>query len=202
MNPNIVEWGVAAKQMPGESISGDLHLVKPVDHGVLVVVADGLGHGKAAAEAAELAINVAADCAYDPLIRMLEHCNQRLRRTRGAVMSLAFFNILDNTMTWLGVGNVEGVLIRSTSQGEQARETLALSPGVVGVRIPRLRASILPVSPRDTLIFATDGIRPGFEETVNLSQTPRATAQGILARDGLETDDALVLVANYKGRPQ
>ncbi|MEJ2007957.1 MAG: SpoIIE family protein phosphatase [Acidobacteriota bacterium] len=95
MNSNFVEWGVAARQMPGESICGDLHLVKPVDKGVLVVVADGLGHGRPAAEAAELAINVAAECENESLIRVLEHCNRKLRQTRGAVMSLAFFNALD-----------------------------------------------------------------------------------------------------------
>lgn len=202
MNSDIIEWGVAAKQMPGERISGDLHLVKLVDHGVLVVVADGLGHGKPAAEAAELAISVAAECAYDPLIRMLEHCDQRLRRTRGAVMSLAFFNAVNSTITWLGVGNVVGVLIRSASDGNNSKESLALSAGVVGVRIPRLRSNVLPVAPRDTLIFATDGIRPGFEERVNFSRTPAETARGILEHDALETDDALVLVAYYRGRPQ
>lgn len=200
INSNVVEWGVAAKQMPGESISGDLHLVKPVDHGVLVVVADGLGHGKHAAEAAKLAINVAAQCAYEPLIRVLEHCNHRLRRTRGAVMSLAFFNPLDNTVTWLGVGNVSGLLMRWASDGKYSKESLASSTGVVGFRLPRLRSAILPVAPNDTLIFATDGIRHGFEESLDLSEKPDTTAKGILARDSLETDDALVLVASYKGR--
>ncbi len=202
MNSYIVEWGVAAKQMPGESICGDLHLVKPVDKGVLVAVADGLGHGKPAAEAAELAIDVAAQCAYEPLIRVLEHCNQRLSRTRGAVMSLAFFNALDSTMAWLGVGNVEGLLMRPVLDGKHIDESLVLSAGVVGVRLPPLRAAVLQIAPRDTLIFATDGIRPGFEDTVNLSQAPDKTAQGILARDCLGTDDALVLVAIYRGRPQ
>jgi len=202
MNSNIVDWGVAARQMPGEAVSGDLHLVKPVDKGVLVVVADGLGHGKLAAEAAELAIDVAAQCAYEPLIRVLEHCNRKLRQTRGVVMSLAFFNALDNTMTWLGVGNVEGLLVHSVFDRNRKRESLMLSAGVVGVRLPPLRTTVLQVAPRDTLIFATDGIRPGFEEGLTLSQAPDKTAQGILARDGLGTDDALVLVAQYRGRPQ
>lgn len=202
MNSNIVEWGVAAKQMPGERISGDLHLVKAVDHGVLIAVADGLGHGKPAAEAAQLAINVAARCAYEPLIRVLEHCNQRLSRTRGAVISLAFFNALKNTMTWLGVGNVGGVLLRAAPEEKLPKESLVSSAGVVGVRIPRLRATVLHVAPHDTLIFTTDGIRSGFEEAINLSRTPQTIAQSILARDFLETDDALVLVASYKGRPQ
>lgn len=202
MNSNIVEWGVAAKELSGAPISGDLHLVKPIDHGVLVAVADGLGHGKPAAEAAELAINVVSQCAYEPLIRVLERCNQKLNRTRGAVMSLAFFNALDNTMTWLGVGNVEGLLMRWVPGEKHSKEVLLLSAGVVGVRLPPLRTRVLPIAPRDTLIFATDGIRPGFDEGINLFQTPDKIAQSILARNGLETDDALVLVTTYRGRPQ
>lgn len=199
MNPNIVNWAVVSRQMAGESVSGDLHLVKPTEKGVLVVVADGLGHGRQAAEAAELAVNVASHCAHEPLIRVLEHCNRRLRQTRGAVISMAFFNASDNSMTWLGVGNVEGLLVRSSAGGNHIRETLALSAGVVGVRIPLLRSSALKVSPGDTLIFATDGIRAAFHQTVTLDQAPKTTAQGILDRHSIETDDALVLVARYRG---
>ncbi|MEJ2009186.1 MAG: stage II sporulation protein M, partial [Acidobacteriota bacterium] len=88
------------------------------------------------------------------------------------------------------------------ADGNRKKESLVLSAGVVGVRLPLLRAAVLQVAPRDTLIFATDGIRPGFEEGVTLSQTPDRTAQDILARGSLGTDDALVLVATYRGRSQ
>ena len=202
MNSQIVEWGVAAKQMEGETISGDLHLVKPSDNGALVAVADGLGHGKAAAKAAELALDTAGQCMHEPLIRVLEYCHQKLRQTRGVVMSLAFLNALDNTMTWAGVGNVEGLLVRSSPDGEPDHEYLGLSAGVVGVRLPSLRAVVLRVASGDTLVFVTDGIRRGFEERMVLFDSPGKTAQDILARDCLGTDDALVLVATYKGTPR
>jgi len=188
--------------MPGETLSGDLHLVKPVDQGALIAVADGLGHGKAAADAARLALNAVEECAHNPLVRMLEHCSQRLLQTRGVVMSLALLNALDNTMEWLGVGNVEGLLVRSAADGKRTIESLTLSPGVVGTRLPPLRAAALKVAPGDTLIFATDGIRRGFEEEMRFFATPDKTAQAILARDCLGTDDALVLIATYQGRPR
>ena len=202
MNSNIVEWGVAGTQMPGEMLSGDLHLVKPFDHGALVAVADGLGHGEPAAEAAKLALNAVEECANEPLVRVLEHCSRKLCQTRGVVMSLAFFNALDNTMEWLGVGNVEGLLMRSAVDEKRTIEFLMLSQGLVGVRLPPLRAAIVKVAPGDTLVFATDGIRRGFEEGMILHDAPGRTAQGILARNCLGTDDALVLVATYKGRPR
>lgn len=202
MNSNIVKWAVASRQMAGETVSGDLHLVKPIEKGVLVVVADGLGHGRQAAEAARLAIDVAAQHVCEPLVRLFEHCNRRLRQTRGVVMSMASFNALDNSMTWLGVGNVDGILVRSLPSGDHIREPLVPSAGVVGVRIPLLRSAVLKVSPGDTLIFATDGIRQGFDQIMSLSLTPERTAEGILAQNCIETDDALVLVASYRGRPK
>jgi len=202
MNSNLVEWGVAERQKPGETLSGDLHLVKPLETGVLLAVADGLGHGEAAAEAARLALNAVEEYAHKPLVEVMENCSSKLRGTRGAVMSLALLNALNNSMEWLGVGNVEGVLVRSAPDGQPARESLRLSCGVLGGALPPLRTANLEITRGDTLVFATDGIQRGFEDSMVLLKGPQETAQGILERDGLETDDALVLVATFQGRPQ
>jgi len=35
--------------MPGQAVSGDMHLVRPFEDGVLVALVDGLGHGEEAA---------------------------------------------------------------------------------------------------------------------------------------------------------
>jgi negative regulator of sigma-B (phosphoserine phosphatase) len=202
MNSNLVEWGVAERRMAGEALSGDLHLVKPIENGVLVAVADGLGHGEEAAEAARLALNTVEEYSQQPLVQVMENCNRRLRETRGVVMSLALLDALGNSMEWLGVGNVEGVLVRCLPDGQPARESLLLSCGVVGRQLPPLHTVALKVAHGDTLVFATDGIRRGFEDDMVLLSRPQETAQGILEHDGLETDDALVLVATFQGRPR
>jgi phosphoserine phosphatase RsbX len=200
MNSNIVEWGVAGRQMQGETLSGDLHLVKQFETGVLFAVADGLGHGEAAAQAAKLALSTVDEHSHEPLVQILEHCSQSLRESRGVVMSVALLNALENSMEWLGVGNVEGRLVRSVTDGKRVHESLLLSQGVVGFHLPPLRAAAVKVAPGDTLVLVTDGIRRGFEDGMVLFDTPIETAQGILSRDGMETDDALVLVATYQGR--
>jgi len=201
MNSNLVEWGVAESHMPGEALSGDLHLVKPLETGVMLAVADGLGHGKAAAEAARLALNAVEEYSHKPLVEVMENCSRKLRGTRGVVMSLARLNTLDNSMEWLGVGNIEGVLVRSAPDGKPARESLLLSCGFVGGPLPPLRTAVLELARGDTLVFATDGIQRGFEDSIVPFKGPQETAHAILARDGLETDDALVLVATFRGRP-
>ena len=40
-----VEWGVAQITFEGQTVCGDLHLVKSFADGVLTAVVDGLGHG-------------------------------------------------------------------------------------------------------------------------------------------------------------
>jgi len=200
-NP-FLEWSVATVTLPGEVESGDLHLVQPFEGGTLVAVADGLGHGTAAASAARAAVDILAKHPREPVLSLAKRCHQGLRGTRGVVLSMATFNAREETMTWLGVGNVEGTLIRSDAHGKPECESLLLRRGVLGARLPILEAVILPVTRGDTLILATDGIRSGFERGVNLRKPPQEIADQIVARDNLGTDDALVLVARFKGAKQ
>jgi negative regulator of sigma-B (phosphoserine phosphatase) len=197
--PPLIEWGMAAQPLEGEAESGDQYVVRPLPNGVLVAAVDGLGHGPEAAAAARSAVVTLADYAHEPVMSLIKRCHERLIRTRGVVMSLASFNALDNTMTWLGVGNVEGALLRADGMARPARESILLRGGVVGYQLPALHASILPVTRGDVLILATDGIRGGFVEDVTLSDPPQQIAEHIFARRARGTDDALVLVARYLG---
>jgi hypothetical protein len=197
--PPLIEWGVAAQPLEGEAESGDLHVVQRFPKGVLVAAVDGLGHGPEAAAATRSAVAILKDYAHEPVISLLRRCHERLIRTRGVVMSLASFNALDNTMTWLGVGNVEGALLRADAKASPARESILLRGGVVGCQLPALHTATLPVTRGDVLILATDGIRGGFVEEVTLSDPPQQIAEHILARRATGMDDALVLVARYLG---
>jgi len=103
------------------------------------------------------------------------------------------------SMTWLGVGNVEGVLLHADAAGRPARTNLVTRGGIVGSELPRLRAQVCTVVPGDTVILATDGIKEHFAEGLPRDASPQQLADHILARYGKGTDDALVLVARYVG---
>jgi negative regulator of sigma-B (phosphoserine phosphatase) len=195
----LVDVGVAAAALPGEVESGDLHVVEPFPGGVLVAAIDGLGHGAEAAEAAHLACSVLRDRPGGDLPDLFARANAQLRRTRGVVMSLAAFRSSPPTMRWLGVGNVEGTLVRGVSGGGRRTEFILLLGGVVGYQLPRLRPSELAVAPGDTLILATDGVAHGFADGLDLDAPPQELADGILAGHGRGSDDALVVVARYLG---
>jgi negative regulator of sigma-B (phosphoserine phosphatase) len=198
---SILEWAVAGRPIHGERLSGDTHVVATTPNGMLVAVIDGLGHGTQARIAARAAADAAIRYADAPLTEIVRHCHEEIRTTRGAVLSLAFFRPEDDTMTWLGVGNVTGMLFRENKAGVRSDryEGLFAQGGVVGYRLPPLCIRTLAIRANDTLIFATDGIADGFSIERPIARSPKRVADEILARYGKTTDDALVLVARYAG---
>jgi phosphoserine phosphatase RsbX len=195
----IVEYGVATFALPGHGQSGDHHLVRCSRDGVLIAAIDGIGHGEDAADAAKAAVSILKDSVDEPIISIVEQCHEKLRPTRGVVLSLASIDLVHGMMTWLGVGNVQGVLTRADAQNGNRKETLLLRAGVVGFRLPPLQATVLPVARGDTLCFATDGVSSDFAENISVLGNPQKAADRILERCRIGNDDALVLVARLAG---
>src|SRR5438552_15393017 len=109
----FVSWGVASIPLKGNTRSGDTHLVKCLPNGTLVAVVDGLGHGEDAADAAAETIAAIEEDPTDSVIGILRRCNDRLQGKRGSVMTIAYFDAREKTLTGTGVGNVEGLLLRA-----------------------------------------------------------------------------------------
>ena len=195
-----LNWGVAKFLLPGEDGCGDQHLVCFTPCGALIAVVDGLGHGEEAEAAARTAISVLEENSDLDVISLVRRCHDKLRSTRGVVMSIASFNPGAGVLSWIGVGNVGGLLLKADR--ESGTSTLLLRGGVVGGQLPTLLAVNLPVTQGDTLIFTTDGVRDGFEKLLSLGSPPRDVASWILSQFATRTDEALVLVAQYTGETQ
>ena len=194
-----IEWGMASRNMKGQIGSGDCHMIRSFPNGLLIAVVDGLGHGQEAAIAAKKAVESLSEFAQEPLSSLMNHCHRELTNTRGAVVSLVSFNFPKKTMTWLGVGSVEGVLFRADPRATPVSLILLLDSGVLGYRLPPLLEATIAIEPGDTLILATDGIRRDFSEKLLLKDSPQKIADHIMEKFGKETDDALVLVVRYLG---
>jgi phosphoserine phosphatase RsbX len=196
---SLIECGVAMTPIAGETESGDRCLVVPTDGSVLIAVIDGLGHGREAAKAAAVAAETLESCPSLSVTELLRRCHESMHATRGAAMSLASFSGQDRTLSWLGVGNVDGILLRRVPEDSVRDEKVLLRGGVVGLHLPPLRAAKLSVSAGDLLIFATDGIRPEFSSRVIRRDPPQRIADAICASHSKRNDDALVLVVRFTG---
>ena len=196
--PPINEYGIATYALPGEAQSGDRHLVLHRAEGALIAVIDGLGHGPEAAFAAESAVSILQSSSpEDSVISLVQRCHEGLRSTRGVVMSLASIDSKQGLMTWIAVGNVQGVLLRRQSTRASVPDELLLRAGVVGERLPPLQAAMLPITKGDTLVFVTDGIHSDFVLNLSPLEAPQKSAERILAEHRRGNDDALVLVTRY-----
>jgi serine/threonine protein phosphatase PrpC len=196
-----ISWGVAEAAMVKGTRSGDAHVLKPSSEGVLAAVIDGIGHGNEAAEAARIAGEALTSPPHEDTVSLVWRCHEALKKTRGVVMTLAFLSS-GGAMTWVAVGNIEGVLFRSGS-GRRRTYNVVLRGGVVGHRMPPLTAESLTMLPHDTLVLATDGIRPEFADALVPDEEPQAIADRILTQYRKGTDDALVLVVRrLRDEPQ
>ena len=160
----------------------------------MALAVDGLGHGPEAARAAGLAIDTAEAHAARPLIEIVEECHRRLLPTRGAALSLARWSAPLRRLEWIGVGNVEGLVLQPAAGAGIGRERLLLRSGLVGVNLPLLRVQAVEVPGDGRLIFATDGIGREFDRGLDPSDPPQTLADRILVRSFKGDDDALVLV--------
>ena len=199
--PLVLERGVAGLAHEGEGRSGDVAVFAPSRRGGLVAVIDGLGHGDPAAEAAEAAAEGLRAQVELPPQDLFELCHQELRRTRGAVMTLAGFDLEARKMEWTGVGNVEARVVRAGDSGDARHASPVVLGGVVGYNLPQVRMASIPLEPGDAVVLATDGVRADYSRSLESGVPAQELADRVLERHGKGTDDALAAVVRYLAPP-
>ncbi len=187
---------MASVVAPGHRDSGDECCVRSIDHRTMIAVLDGLGHGPAAAAAARHGVGLLEQSQASDLVTLIRECHTGLRGTRGVVMSIAIVDSIAGTMSWIGVGNVRATVWCPQSSTWQS---LVLRSGVLGDVLPQLRASVVPLNAGDTLVMTTDGVDPVIDDRLLRSDSLQASADRILARCRTGHDDAMVLLARYRG---
>jgi phosphoserine phosphatase RsbX len=197
--PATLERGVAAATHAGEGRSGDVAVFAPSERGGLTAVIDGLGHGDPAADAAEAAAEIILEHADEAPQALLERCHEALQRTRGAVMTLAWFDVGARTMAWTGVGNVEARFVRAAGGPEARHDSPVVLGGVVGFTLPQVRIGTIGLEAGDAVAFATDGVRADYSSSLEPGVPAQALAERVLSRHGKGTDDALAVVVRYLG---
>jgi serine phosphatase RsbU (regulator of sigma subunit) len=190
-----VFWDAGAAQVsaPGESVSGDAYLILPLEDRLVVCLADGLGHGTAAREAADVLLSFVSRHPQLELAELLEAAGAALRGTRGAAATL--LNVEPARVEAAGVGNVS-VWARTRVPFQPLN-----APGVLGARHGRLRSYASPLAPGDVFVLHTDGIVRLEPPPNTATGLATAMAADILEASSRNRDDATVVVVRILGGP-
>lgn len=178
---------------PGETECGDAWMRACEGATCRVMVADGLGHGPAAAEAAHAALQALLDHLEDPLIEVMRSAHQLLRATRGAAVALAEFDAEEEIVRFAGVGNITAFVVDSG----RTQNMVSLN-GTLGAQLPTLREFTYPCPVGAVVVFHSDGLTSQARqiELSGLAGRDPAVIAGLLYRDFKRgRDDATVVVA-------
>lgn len=197
---SLIKWVVATLPKEGEQECADLYFVKAIENGAIFVVVDGLGHGSKAVQVSRKAINCFKSGGDKPLISLLKNCHERLKGSRGAVLSIARLNIVNHELEWLSVGNVEGVLMSRNDKKNEFKQ-LVLRSGVIGYKLPTLKVSAEKASAGDILFFTTDGVMSEYIESVDYNRPIKETVKYAAENYFKDSDDSLILAARLRNSP-
>jgi len=186
MPPLVV--GSAQRPKTGEIVCGDLGAVIPFSRGLLLCLADGLGHGEAAQASAAAACGYAETHAEDPLEPLLRGIGGAISGMRGAAVSLLALHLVEGRALFAGVGNVE---LRAVARAPIAPPT---TPGIVGQRLRTVRVWEYPIAAGDLLVLMTDGISTRFDLADLANLEPQPLADALLRQHHKSHDDASCLV--------
>lgn len=185
-------YSANSRPFPGLTANGDSFYIRQERGGLLVAVADGLGHGPDAEHASKLAVSYVSSNHSKPLDQVLLGIHEALRGSRGAAVTLVRLRLSDRKLLHVGVGNVE------TRLYPRPRTSLIPRPGVLGAgRPPRPRVSEIPWPQNGTLVLFSDGISAKWdlrEEPAILDRHVTTISHLLMQQYGRRNDDATVLV--------
>ena len=184
--------GVISIPIAGESVCGDAWSSDHKTNRSIYIVADGLGHGPLAAEAAEEALRVFRSMPDYAPERILREIHGALAKTRGAAVSIAEILGKEQVVNYAGAGNIVGAI----HSGGRTRNMVSMN-GTVGHSVAKLQQFSYPWERNSILIMHSDGLttRWNVEQYSGLASRHPALMAGVLFRDHRRgRDDATVLV--------
>lgn len=186
--------GSVCLPLPSEHECGDAWGVAFKNGQLLMMVADGLGHGPEAARASQAAIGLVQDgCTFTPETLLLQ-AHRALQGSRGAAVAVACMDDYTQEVRFAGIGNISV----SLHHGETARHLVSHN-GIVGSNVRRVQQFSLPLTGDATLIMHSDGVgtRWDLAHYPGLSQRHPSLIAAVLYRDHARLrDDACVVVAH------
>ena len=188
--------GSVCVPVAGESLSGDAWDYHDESARRVVIVADGLGHGAAASDAAQEALAAFRANVHRHPVEMIEAAHGRLQKTRGAAVAVAEIDFERQVVRYSGIGNIASAIV-----GTGKTRSMISHNGIVGHQTSKVQEFTFPWQGDAMLLMHSDGIntRCSLEQYPGLLAKPATLIAAVLYRDFKRgRDDATVVIS--KGR--
>jgi anti-sigma regulatory factor (Ser/Thr protein kinase) len=188
------DHGAVSVAMAGEDACGDGWCWKRHADGNTAMVADGLGHGPFAAEAAHAAARSFAASGDVPPSGMLVAMHAALRPTRGAAIGIARIDENARQIVFAGVGNIAATVIGRDDKVQR----MVSNNGTIGHVARHMRDFTYPFDGEALVILASDGLGTNWrlDAYPGLFAHHPTLIAGVLYRDfNRGRDDVTVFVA-------
>jgi anti-sigma regulatory factor (Ser/Thr protein kinase) len=196
-----LELGGLCIPIRGEAVCGDGWGTEVWRDELSVLMADGLGHGFSAHDAARAAIDAFHAHPQAEPGAILEACHGALARTRGAAVATAKVSASGERGVFAGVGNIACRVAASTTN-----RNLVSHNGIVGHAMRKVQEFAFPWPRGALLILHSDGLGTHWDLATypGLSSRHPALIAAVLYRDydrGRD-DVSVVVIRNRGGSPE
>ena len=182
------EWAAVCVPVRGETVCGDTWRVAERPGELSILMADGLGHGPLAADAAAAAGDAFDANPFAGPRPVVEAAHARMQGTRGG--AVAVFHVAGAAARYAGVGNIAGSIVSPAgSRG------LASHNGTAGVQVRKVQEFDYPWPPGAVLVMHSDGLqgRWSFDALPGAAQRHPAVVAALLYRDFARGRDDLTV---------
>ena len=192
LSQSRTKFGIFSRSKYGEKYNGDNYFLQHFEDKVIAAVIDGLGHGQAASEASTIARLHLVENYKKPLDVIIHGIHERLKGTRGVVISIALIDHKEGVLEYIGIGNVLTKIFNSTTTINPLKYA-----GFLGYKLRNFRVIRYPWIKGNIIIMTSDGISERYD--INkypnfFKMHPIVIANAILKECGKTYDDATILV--------
>lgn len=177
---------------PGERFCGDAWMFHRGDERTVVLLTDGLGHGRDAAEAAQEAVATFQKRCESSPADILGYVHDSLKKTRGAVAGVAEIRPRQGVLTFAGIGNISASVVTGG-----ASRSLVSHNGTLGMVTARIQEFQTAWTADSILVLHSDGVQSKWDlqSYSGLVMRHPAIIGAALLRDfRRQRDDASVVV--------
>jgi anti-sigma regulatory factor (Ser/Thr protein kinase) len=194
----LLEAGAVCLPRSGETVCGDAWALGRNAERVVLIVADGLGHGPDAAAASMEAIRIFRKSLSLPPADILAEIHTALRSTRGAAVAVAALDPKLQEIRYAGVGNIASSVVSASET-----RSMVSHNGTVGHEVRKIQEFQYDWPAGALVIMQSDGLQTHWrlDRYPGLVTRDPALIAGVLYRDFTRgRDDVTVLAVRQRNQ--